>query len=75
MREGSRLDRAISLTCIVITSIPEFASAVFLTGVFVYLLGWLPGTSSMADGISWRELVAPVAVLLLYDFGYVRRPG
>jgi peptide/nickel transport system permease protein len=53
--------------------VPEFASAVLLAALFVFTLGWLPGTSAMAAGWDWRELVLPVAVLVLYDFGYVAR--
>ncbi|MFN3688725.1 ABC transporter permease [Salinarimonas sp.] len=73
MREGSKLDRTISVGSILTTSIPEFASAVLLTFVFVFWLAWLPGTSPMNDGFSWRELVLPVAVLVLYGFGYIAR--
>ena len=73
MREGSKLDRTISVTGIITTSVPEFASAVFLSALFVFLLGWLPGTSSMADGFNIRELILPVMVLVIYDFGYVAR--
>ncbi len=73
MREGSKLDRSISVTSIVTTSIPEFASAVFLTAIFVFWLGRLPGTSTMTNGFDWRQLVLPVMVLVLYDFGYVAR--
>ncbi|WP_029029654.1 ABC transporter permease [Salinarimonas rosea] len=73
MREGSRLDRSISVGSIVTTSIPEFASAVLLTFLFVFWLGWLPGTSAMNDGFAWRELVLPVTVLVLYGFGYIAR--
>ena len=73
MREGSALDRGISLVSVVTTSVPEFASAVILAAVFVFALDWLPGTSAMADGWNWRELLLPVAVLVLYDFGYVAR--
>jgi peptide/nickel transport system permease protein len=73
MREGSLLDRIISVTSIVTTSIPEFASAVFLAAIFVFWLGWLPGTSTMTDGFEWTQLVLPVMVLVLYDFGYVAR--
>ena len=47
MREGSYLDRTISVTSIITTSIPEFASAPLLAAIFVFGLGWLPGTSSM----------------------------
>ena len=50
MREGSFVDRLVSVFAIVTTSIPEFASAVFLTSLFVFWLGWLPGVSTMADG-------------------------
>lgn len=73
MREGSALDRAISVASIVTTSIPEFASAVLLAAIFVFWLGWLPGTSPMTMGFDWRQLVLPVLVLVLYDFGYVTR--
>jgi len=73
MKEGSFRDRAISVTAVVTTSIPEFASATFLTAVFVFWLGWLPGTSSMSDGFELQQLVLPLMVLLLYDVGYVAR--
>lgn len=73
MREGSWLDRTISSLSILTTSIPEFASATFLVALFVFKLGWLPGTSSMTGGFNPTELVLPVAVLVLYDFGYVAR--
>jgi peptide/nickel transport system permease protein len=73
MREGAAYDRLISLISILTTSVPEFASAVVLSALFVFGLAWLPGTSSMADGFRWQELVLPTAVLVLYDFGYVTR--
>jgi peptide/nickel transport system permease protein len=73
MREGSWYDRLISTVSIVTTAVPEYASAVLLTATFVFGLGWLPGTSSMANGFAWRELLLPTAVLVLYDFGYVAR--
>jgi len=73
MKEGSKLDRSISVTGIVTTSVPEFASAVFLSAMFVFWLKWLPGTSSMSEGFSFKELILPVIVLVIYDFGYVAR--
>ncbi len=73
MREGSRLDRIISVSSIVTTSVPEFASAVLLSAIFVFYLGLLPGTSSMTDGFDIVQLALPVMVLVLYDFGYVTR--
>ena len=73
MREGSRLDRTISVTSIITTSIPEFASAVLLSAIFVFYLDLLPGTSGMTDGFDIVQLILPVMVLVLYDFGYVAR--
>ncbi|MBI1778663.1 MAG: ABC transporter permease [Proteobacteria bacterium] len=73
MREGSKLDRSITVAGVVTTSVPEFASAVFLTATFVFWLGWLPGTSTMSEGWRLNQMVLPVAALVLYDFGYVAR--
>jgi peptide/nickel transport system permease protein len=74
MRESSRLDRAILLFSTVMASIPEFALGVFLVSVFVVWLGWLPGTATLVAGGGWSvgaQLVLPVAVIVLFDAGYV----
>ena len=74
MREASRLDRAILLFSTVMASIPEFALGVFLVSVFVVWLGWLPGTATLVAGGGWSvaaQLVLPVAVIVLFDAGYV----
>lgn len=76
MREGSLLDRVISVFGIIATSIPEFASAVFLVAIFVVALGWFPGTSPLDPASGWplwSQLVLPVTVLVLYDSGYLIR--
>ena len=73
MKEGSLQDRAISVFSIVTTSIPEYASAVFLVGIFVFWLGILPGTSSMTSGFDPVQMILPVLVLTLYGFGYIAR--
>jgi peptide/nickel transport system permease protein len=76
MREGSLLDRGVSVASIVITSVPEFASGVILVAIFAVWLGWFPGTSPLDTGSGWSlasQLVLPVAVLALYDSGYVAR--
>ncbi len=73
MREGSTLDRTISVSSIITTSIPEFASAVLLSAIFVFWLDLLPGTSGMTEGFDIVQLILPVMVLVLYDFGYVAR--
>jgi peptide/nickel transport system permease protein len=73
VNEGRPLDRIVSVTAVVTTSAPEFATAVILSSVFVFWLGWLPGTSGMAAGFDPWQLVLPVMVLVLYDFGYIAR--
>jgi peptide/nickel transport system permease protein len=74
MRESSVLDRAILMFSTVVASVPEFALGVFLASVFVVALGWLPGTATMVAGGGWSvasQLVLPVAVIVLFDAGYV----
>ena len=76
MREGSRLDRTISVGGIVATSVPEFASGVILAAIFVLWLGILPGTATLTASGQWsiaQQLVLPVAVMVIYDLGYVAR--
>ena len=76
MRAGSALDRVVSTISIVMTSIPEFALGVILVAVFVVWLQLLPGTSPLKSNSGWpiwTQLVLPVAVLALYDAGYVAR--
>lgn len=73
---GRPRDRVISLVSIVTSSIPEFASAVIFIAIFVVLLQWLPGTAPLEQTNRWsiaQQLVLPVTVLVLYDFGYVTR--
>ncbi len=73
MREGTWQDRFFSLIAITTTSVPEFASAVFFVAIFVFWLGWLPGTSSMILGFNFLEMILPVTVLVLYGSGYIAR--
>ncbi|WP_181706861.1 ABC transporter permease [Chthonobacter rhizosphaerae] len=73
MREGSATDRSVSFFSVLTTSIPEFATAVFLSAIFVFWLGWLPGASTMISGFSITELILPVSVLTLYSAGYLAR--
>lgn len=73
MNRGRLADRAISFAAIVLTSTPPYAMAVLVSLVFVFRLGWLPGTSSMMDGLALKELVLPVMVLVLFDGGYLSR--
>lgn len=73
IKEGGKLDRSITVLSVFTTSIPEFASATFLVAIFVFWLDWLPGSSSFSNGFSWVELILPVMVLVIYNFGYYTR--
>ncbi len=73
VREGAAIDRAVSVLAIVTTSLPEFATAVFLSALFVFRLGWLPGVSTLTSGFNPRELALPTAVLTLTSCGYIAR--
>lgn len=74
MREGSTLDRGIMVFASLTASIPEFAMGVFLLAVFVVWFPILPGTSPLTTGGGWpvwSQFILPVAVVTLYDAGYL----
>jgi peptide/nickel transport system permease protein len=76
MREGSLLDRVISLMSTITTSMPEFATGAFLSTIFVVYLMVLPGTAPMDASGGWSiasQLVLPVATLTAYYLGYLVR--
>lgn len=77
LREGSFLDRFISLFSLITTSVPEFASGVFLILVFSFWLKILPGATVFVDDSAplqnWQMLVLPVLTLTLVEVGYVTR--
>ena len=71
--EASLRDRAITVFSVLTTSVPEFASATLLVAIFVFWLDILPGTSPFTNGFNGIELVLPVTVLVIYNFGYYTR--
>ncbi|MEC9344606.1 MAG: ABC transporter permease [Pseudomonadota bacterium] len=78
MREGSLQDRSVTFISVLFTSIPEVATAIFLTVIFAlgfkqWGLPYLPAKSAMIGGFDMVELVLPVLTLVIYDFGYVAR--
>jgi peptide/nickel transport system permease protein len=77
LQEGRPTDRVITLFSLVTTSIPEFASGVFLILVFAFWLKILPGASIFTSDVApWREprlLILPVLTLTLAELGYVIR--
>ena len=76
MREGSTLDRTISVLSTITTSVPEFAMGAFLLTIFVVGLGLLPGTSPLTPDPTWSvasQMVLPVLCLMAYYVGYLVR--
>jgi len=77
LREGGGLDRTISIFSLVTTSVPEFASGVFLILVFAFWLQLLPGAAIFVDDTApWQNLellILPVLTLTLVEVGYVTR--
>jgi peptide/nickel transport system permease protein len=77
LKEGSFLDRFISLISLVTTSTPSFALGVVLVVIFSLWLRVLPGISALLTESSAFEnpakLVMPVMVLFFAEAGYVAR--
>jgi peptide/nickel transport system permease protein len=76
MREGSILDRVVSVLSTVTTSIPEFCMGAVLLTIFVVWLRLLPGTAGLETGAGWSiasQLVLPVATLTAFYLGYLVR--
>lgn len=63
LREGSRLDRALTAVSTALYAVPEFAMAIVLVAVFGVTLAWLPPTG--LGGLTAAALVLPVVVLLV----------
>jgi len=76
MREGSTLDRLVSLFSTITTSVPEFGTGAILLTIFVVWLKVLPGTAPLEDSGGWSiasQMVLPVATLTAYYLGYLVR--
>ena len=74
MREGSRLDRVLSIVSIATTSTPEYVSGVVLTIIFATWLGWLNGSAASAtDGAHLLQLHPAGRPVAIYGMGYVAR--
>lgn len=63
LREGSRLDRALTAASTALYAVPEFALAIVLVALFGVVLAWLPPTG--LGGLTAATLVLPVVVLLV----------
>jgi peptide/nickel transport system permease protein len=75
MREGSRLDRSLSVASIASTATPEYVSGVIFSAIFASGLGWFNGSAATAQtqGISFYNFTLPVMTLAIYGIGYIAR--
>jgi len=75
MREGSRLDRTLSVGSIASTATPEYVSGVIFTAVFASWLGLLNGSAATAQtqGISFYNFTLPILTMAIYGIGYIAR--
>ncbi len=75
MREGSRLDRGLSVLSITSTATPEYVSGVIFSVVFATWLKVLNGSAATAtsEGITFYNFTLPVATLAIYAIGYIAR--
>jgi peptide/nickel transport system permease protein len=77
LNEGKWVDRFLSISSLVATATPEFASGVFLILIFSNWLGWFSGAvvTTSDTGIFQKPgmLVLPIITLTLIELGYVLR--
>ena len=72
MREGSGLDRGLSVASIASTSAPEYVTGIVFTVVFASMLGWFKGIASTRE-ITFENFTLPVLTMAIYGIGYIAR--
>ncbi|MEM9783641.1 MAG: ABC transporter permease [Pseudomonadota bacterium] len=72
MREGSTLDRGLSVGSIATTSAPEYVTGIVFVAVFASALGWFKGIASTRT-ITFENFALPVITMALYGLGYIAR--
>jgi peptide/nickel transport system permease protein len=77
LHAGHGTDRAISVTGLSLSTVPEFVSGIVLIVIFGVELKWLPVSASAGAGASaleqLRHLILPAIPLVLVLFGYIAR--
>jgi peptide/nickel transport system permease protein len=77
LRRGRTADRAITLTGLSLTAMPEFVSAIILILIFGLALKWLPTTATAPPGSDFftqvKYLLLPALALTMVLFGYIAR--
>jgi len=72
MREGSFLDRSLSVGSITSTSAPEYVTGILFTIVFASWLGLFKGIAKAGD-VTFENFTLPVMTMAMYGMGYIAR--
>ncbi|MEL6312202.1 MAG: ABC transporter permease, partial [Pseudomonadota bacterium] len=72
MREGSALDRSLSVASIGSTSAPEYVTGIIFVAIFASALGWFKGIASTRT-ITFENFTLPVITMAIYGLGYIAR--
>jgi peptide/nickel transport system permease protein len=72
MREGSFLDRSLSVGSIASTSAPEYVTGIVFTIIFASYLGWFKGIAKAGD-VTIENFTLPVMTMAMYGMGYIAR--
>ena len=72
MREGSKVDRTLSVISITTTATPEYVSGIVFTVIFASWLGILKGVASTGN-ITLENFTLPVMTISIYGAGYIAR--
>jgi peptide/nickel transport system permease protein len=77
LRRGRLTDRAITITGLSLTAIPEFVTAIVLILIFGLWLQWLPVSATAPEGANVatqvKYLLLPSFALVMVLFGYIAR--
>ena len=76
LKEGSALDRTLSIGGLIFTVTPEFATGIFLILILAIWLKLVPGATVFGEKAPWQRLdmlILPVLTLTLIELGYVLR--
>lgn len=76
LKEGSLKDRFLSISGMMFSVIPEFATGIFLILIVAHWLKLVPGATVFGEKAPWQRpdmLVLPVLTLTLIELGYVLR--
>lgn len=76
LREGSVRDRFLSISGMMFSVVPQFATGIFLVLIFAHWLQLVPGATVFGEKAPWERpdmLILPVLTLTLVELGYVLR--